>query len=103
RRKRAQRGGKGKAAKRVSILWDEVRAVIEGVETERLSPPQANSMVRAYGTLIALERLRIEESDLEIAQRRLALDEEERTEIRARLEELEEALQRQKGEWRYGA
>jgi predicted nuclease with TOPRIM domain len=80
-------------------LWDEVRAVIDGVESERLSPPQANSMVRAYSTLIALERLRIEESELEIQQRRLRLDEEERTELRARLEELEQHVQTARSPW----
>ncbi len=103
RRRVASRGGRGKAAKRVSVLWDEVRGVIEGVESERLSPPQANSMVRAYTTLIALSRLDIEQAELEIARRRLELDEEERTELRTRLEAIEEALDQRKGERRYGA
>ncbi len=103
RRRVASRGGRGKAAKRVSVLWDEVRSVIEGVESERLSPPQANSMVRAYATLISLSRLDIEQAELEIARRRLELDEEERTEFRTRLEVLEEGLEQQKGDRRYGA
>ena len=80
----------------MAVLWDEVRAVIEGVETERLSPPQANSMVRGYTTLIALSRLDIEQAELEIARRRLELDEEERTEVRARLEELEQHVEERK-------
>ncbi len=95
RRRVASRGGRGKATKRVAVLWDEVRSVIEGVESERLSPPQANSMVRAYTTLVALSRLDIEQSELEIARRRLQLDEEERTELRERLEALEESLERE--------
>jgi hypothetical protein len=98
----ASRGGRGKAAKRLGVLWDEVRAVIEGVESERLSPPQANSMVRGYSTLIALSRLNIEQAELDIARRRLELDEEERGEIWERLEILEEMLE-QKGDRRYGA
>ncbi len=103
RRRVASRGGKGKAAKRVSVLWDEVRAIIEGVEFERLSPQQGNTMVRAYTTLIALSRLDIEQAELEIARRRLELDEEERTELRTRLEVLEEGLEQQKAARRYGA
>ncbi len=102
RRQVASRGGRGKAAKRLGVLWDEVRAVIEGVESERLSPPQANSMVRGYSTLIALSRLNIEQAELDIARRRLELDEEERGEIWERLEILEEMLE-QKGDRRYGA
>jgi hypothetical protein len=96
RRKVASRGGKGKAAKKVSILWDEVRGVIEGVETERLSPSQGNSMLRGFGTLIELAKLEIGQGELEIQQRRLELDEEERTELRGRLEELEDAERRRK-------
>ncbi len=103
RRRVASRGGRGKAGKRVAVLWDEVRGVIEGVEAERLSPPQANSMVRAYTTLIALSRLDIEQAELEIARRRLELDEEERTEVRERLEELEELMQARKDGNRWGA
>jgi len=102
RRRRASRGGRGKAAKKVSVLWDEVRAVIEGVEEKRLTPGQGNTMLRGYNTLIELAKLDIEQSELEISQRRLELDEEERTEIRERLEELEEAHQRQKEARLYG-
>jgi hypothetical protein len=101
RRRRASRGGKGKAAKRVTVLWDEVRAVIEGVEKRRLSPGQGNTMLRGYNTLIELAKLDIEQSELEIQQRRLELDEQERLELVSRLEELERALQT-RGE-RYGA
>ena len=89
RRKRASRGGKGKAARRVTGLWDKVEDVIVGVEAERLSPSQANSMLRGFGVLISLDRLDVERSELEIAQRRLELDVQERTQIVARLEELE--------------
>ncbi len=103
RRRVASRGGRGKAAKRTAVLWDEVRGVIEGSESERLTPPQANSMLRGHTTLIALSRLDIEQSELEIARRRLELDEEERTEIRGRLEMLEEALAQAKPRNRYGA
>jgi hypothetical protein len=41
RRKRASHGGKGKAARRVTVLWDEVRTIIEGVEAGRLSHHRA--------------------------------------------------------------
>jgi hypothetical protein len=89
----ASKGGRGKAAKRVAVLWDEVKAVIKAVEEGSLTPPQGNTMSRGYTTLIALARLDIEQGELEIAQRRLELDEEERTEIRRRLEELEAHIQ----------
>src|SRR5918995_5311460 len=69
RRKRASRGGKGKAARKVALLWDEVRGVIKGVESGDLEPPQANSMLRGCSTLIALDRQDVERSELEIAQR----------------------------------
>ena len=99
RRRVASRGGRGKATKRVAVLWDEVRSVIEGVEAERLSPQQGNTMVRGYGTLIQLSRLDIEQAELDIARRRLELDEEERTEIRTRLEELEQYLETKRDPW----
>ena len=100
RRKRASRGGKGKAARRVAGLWDKVEDVIIGVEAERLSPSQANSMLRGYTTLVALDRLDVERSELEIAQRRLELDVEERVELLGRLEELEMLMeQRKDGRW----
>ena len=89
RRRRASRGGKGKAARRVAGLWDRVEDVIVGVEAERLTPSQGNTMLKGFGTLIALDRLDVERSELEIAQRRLELDVQERTQIVARLEELE--------------
>ena len=96
RRKRASRGGKGKAARRVVGLWDKVEDVIVGVEAERLTPSQGNTMVKGYTTLIALDRLDVERSELEIAQRRLELDVQERTEIVSRLEELEALLKARK-------
>jgi hypothetical protein len=96
RRQRASRGGKGKAARRVAGLWDKVEDVIVGVEAERLSPSQGNSMLRGYTTLIALDRLDVERSELEIAERRLALDIQERTELVARLEELEQLMEAKK-------
>ena len=89
RRRRASRGGKGKAARRVAGLWDRVEDVIVGVEAERLTPSQGNTMIKGYTTLIALDRLDVERSELEIAQRRLELDVQERTELVERLEELE--------------
>jgi len=103
RRRRASRGGKGKAAKRVTVLWDEVRDVIGGVEAGTLEPPQGNTMLRGYSTLIALDRLDVERSELEIAQRRLELDEQERLELIERLERVEEALKNKERERGYGA
>src|SRR5918994_2536524 len=94
RRKRAARGGKGKAAKRIAVLWDEVRQVIANVESGALEPPQGNTMLRGYNTLIALDRLDVERSELEIQQRRLELDEQERLELTERLEDLEAALEK---------
>jgi hypothetical protein len=73
-------------------LWDEIRSVIAGVESERLTPPQGNTMIRGFHALILLARLEIEKAELEIAERRLDLDIEERTELRRRLEELEEEI-----------
>jgi hypothetical protein len=99
RRQVASRGGRGKAAKRTAVLWDEVRDVIAGVESERLSPPQANTMLKGYSTLIALERLAVEQSELEIGQRRLQLDVEERTTLKKRLAVLEEYVVRKQGSW----
>jgi hypothetical protein len=103
RRKVASRGGRGKAAKKVTILWDKVQAVIDDVEARRLTPGQGNTMLRGYNTLIDLAKLDIEQGELEISQRRLELDEEERTELRGRLEELEDAERRRKGMGIYGA
>ena len=102
RRKRASRGGKGKAARRVAGLWDKVEDVIVGVEAERLTPSQGNTMIKGYTTLIALDRLDVERSELEIAQRRLELDEQERLDLLDRLEQLEEVQRRQRegGYWR---
>jgi hypothetical protein len=102
RRKRASRGGKGKAARRVAGLWDKVEDVIVGVEAERLSPSQGNTMIKGYTTLIALDRLDVERSELDIAERRLALDVQERTELLARLEELEQLMAAKRGD-RWGA
>src|SRR5215208_5605900 len=104
RSKRASGGGQAKAARRVGELWEEIRAVIDGVESERLSPPQGNSMLRGFNSLIALARLNIEQSELEISQRRLELDEEERTELVGRMEALEQALiERKRTGGSYGA
>ncbi len=60
-------------------------------------------MLRGHTTLIALSRLDIEQSELEIARRRLELDEEERTKLTERLEALEEALKRTQGGSRWQA
>jgi hypothetical protein len=93
RRRRASRGGRGKAAKRVAVLWDEVRAVIAKVESGDLESPQGNTMLHGYHTLINLVRLDIEQSELKIAQRRLELDEQERRELVAEMEELRELVE----------
>ena len=103
RSRNATKGGKGKAARRVAILWDEVRDVIGGVEAGTLEPPQGNTMLRGYSTLIALDRLDVERSELEIQQRRLELDEQERLELIERLERVEEALKNKERERGYGA
>src|SRR5215204_2119791 len=93
RSRRASRGGRGKAAKRVALLWDEVRAVIAKVESGQLEPPQGNTMLRGFNTLIALDRLDVERSELEIQQRRLELDEQERRELVVEMEELREMIE----------
>jgi hypothetical protein len=56
-------------------------------------------MVRGYGTLIQLSRLDIEQAELDITRRRLELDEEERTELRTRLEELEQHIETKRDPW----
>lgn len=76
RKRTAARGGKARAARKVAMIWDEVREVIDKVEAGTLTPPQANTMLRGYNTLIG--------------QRRLELDEQERLEILPRLELLED-------------
>ncbi len=102
RKKAAAKGGKGKAYRRVAALWDAVETVIAGVESERLSPPQGNTMIKGFTTLISLARLDVEQAELEIAQRRLELDVQERTELLGRLEELE-ALMAARKDNRWGA
>ena len=59
-------------------------------------------MLRGYNTLIALDRLDVERSELEIAQRRLELDEQERLELIERLERVEEALKNKDEARTYG-
>jgi hypothetical protein len=97
RRRVASRGGKGKGKKRTNELWDEIKRVIAAVESEEISPPQGNTMLKGYSTLLGLSRLQIEESELEIQQRRLELDEEERGELIAEVEQLRELLAARKG------
>jgi hypothetical protein len=97
RRRVASRGGRGKAKKRTNELWDEIRQVIHSVKTEELSPQQANSMLKGYSTLLGLARYQIEESELEIQQRRLELDEQERGELLDEVEQLRELLAARKG------
>jgi hypothetical protein len=92
RKRAAAKGGKGKAHRRVAALWEKVENVIGGVEVERLSPSQGNTMIKGFTTLIALARLDVEQAELAIAERRLELDVEERTELLARLEELEQLM-----------
>src|SRR5688500_7363941 len=83
RKRAAAKGGRGKATRKVAMLWDRVMGVIDKVEAGELDPSKANTMLRGYNVLIA--------------QRRLELDEEERREILPRLEELEaEAESRRK-------
>jgi hypothetical protein len=41
--------------------------VIAKVELGELEPPQGNTMLRGFNTLIALDRLDVERSELEIA------------------------------------
>jgi hypothetical protein len=67
--------------------------VIAKVELGELEPPQGNTMLRGFNTLIALDRLDVERSELEIAQRRLELDEQERRELVAEMEELRELVE----------
>ena len=92
RRQVASRGGRGKKARRTNELWVEIRQVIHNVEGEKLSPQQGNTMLKGYATLLGLARYQIEESELEIQQRRLELDEQERVELVAEIEEMREVL-----------
>jgi len=103
RKRNASRAAKGKANRRVALLWDEVRDVITKVEFGNLEPPQGNTMLRGYNTLIALDRLAVERSELEIAQRRLELDEQERLELIGRLEALEDTIGARSKETRWHA
>jgi hypothetical protein len=97
RRRVASRGGRGKAAKRTNELWDEIKRVIRNVEGEEISPQQANSMLKGYSTLLGLARYQLEESELEIQQRRLEMDEQERGELLAEVEEMRQLLSARKG------
>jgi len=67
--------------------------VIAKVESGELEPPQGNTMLRGFNTLIALDRLDVERSELEIQQRRLELDEQERRELVVEMEELREMIE----------
>lgn len=93
RKENAAKGGKGKTSRRVATLWDQVQGVIDKVESGDLEPPQGNTMIRGYQTLIGLARLEVEHSELEIQQRRLQLDEQERLELVGELEELREMVE----------
>jgi hypothetical protein len=90
RKRAAAKGGTGRLARRVAPLWVKVEEVIAAVEDGRLSPPQGNTMLRGYNTLIELGRLELEAGELEIQRRRLSLDEQERLELLPRLELLED-------------
>jgi hypothetical protein len=106
RRKNASKGGKSGGrgmVNRTAALWDEVRALIEDVQAGRLTPSQGNTVSRFYGILLDLAKLSIEEAELAIEERRLALDVEERTELKRRMDELEEALGRQEERRAYRA
>jgi hypothetical protein len=76
RKRAAAKGGRGKATRKVAMIWDKVVELIDKVEDGKLEPSEANTMLRGYNVLIQ--------------QRRLELDEEERREILPRLEMLEE-------------
>ena len=67
--------------------------MIAKVESGQLEPPQGNTMLRGFNTLIALDRLDVERSELEIQQRRLELDEQERRELVVEMEELREMIE----------
>jgi hypothetical protein len=60
-------------------------------------------MLRGYNTLIGLSKLEIEQAELEIHQRRLELDEQERLELVVRLEELKRLEKARKDEARWPA
>jgi phosphoglycolate phosphatase-like HAD superfamily hydrolase len=96
RRRVASRGGKGKKARRTNELWDEIKRVIHKVEAEEISPQVGNTMLRGYSSLLGLARYQLEESELEIHQRRLEMDEQERGELLAEIEEMRELLQARK-------
>jgi hypothetical protein len=74
-------------------LWDEVRGVIANVESGSLEPSQGNTMLKGFTTLISLDRLDVERSELEIQQRRLELDEQERRELLVEMEELRQMVE----------
>lgn len=93
RQRNAARGGKARVSRRGGELWDEVRQVITDVLDGSIQPPQANSALRGFGTLIELVKLDIDQQELEIAQRRLQLDEQERLELVAELEELRDMVE----------
>lgn len=98
RKRTASRGGRGKAAKRVSILWDEVKAIIARVDDGSLTPPQANSMARLYAILIELAKLDVAQGELEVLETRLSLDVEERRELLPRLERLQDEAHSRQGQ-----
>jgi hypothetical protein len=98
RRQVASRGGRGKKARRISALWDEIKQVIHNVETEEISPQQGNTMLKGFSCLLGLARYQLEESELEIAQRRLAMDEQERGDLIAEVEQVRELLAARKGQ-----
>jgi hypothetical protein len=103
RKRIASRGGKARAKSRLTALWEEVRGVIANVESGSLEPSQGNTMLRGYGTLISLARLDVEQSELEIQQRRLELDEEERLVLAREMEELRELVEATNDRRGYGA
>jgi hypothetical protein len=74
------------------VLWDEIKQVIHNVETEAISPQQGNTMLKGFSCLLGLARYQLEESELEIQQRRLELDEQERGELLAEVEQMRELL-----------
>ena len=75
RKRAAAKGGRGKANRKMTAIWDELHALIPKIEDESLTPAQANSIVRVYNTLLVY--------------RRLELDVEERLELMPLIEEME--------------
>lgn len=93
RRRRASRGGKrggrGRPQAEIAAIKGELREVIAAVRTEALDKGIGAVVFQGYTVLLRANAV--------------GLDVEERLELTERLEQLEEALERQKGRGWYGA